>query len=131
MISDDIVKRLHFIARTDTDLLGYVAQKAADELQQLRAEIERLTKQNQEMSTRFVELLDKLEEGRRIVCLYPSERRNGALCGFPASAIVDAVRYEDDGTSTFFTLPMCPGHRLALGEHVITFKPVSGEGHRE
>ena len=60
-----------------------------------------------------------------IVCENPSERRDGALCGFPASAIVDVVRYEGDGTSTFFTLPMCLGHRLALGEHVITFEPIA------
>ena len=63
-----------------------------------------------------------------LTCEYPSERRDGALCGFPATAIVDVVRYEGDGASTFFTLPMCLGHRLALGEHVITFQPVSDGG---
>lgn len=42
MSSDDIVERLHFIARTDTDLIGYVAQKATDEIERLRAEVNRL-----------------------------------------------------------------------------------------
>jgi hypothetical protein len=55
-------------------------------------------------------------------CEMPSERRDGTLCGFTAESIVDIVRYEGDGESTFFTLPLCLGHRLALGEHVITYR---------
>ena len=55
-------------------------------------------------------------------CEYPSERNDGTPCGFPAESIVDIVRDEFDGSSTFFTLPMCLGHRLALGEHVIAYE---------
>jgi hypothetical protein len=58
-------------------------------------------------------------------CASPSERGDGTLCGMQAEAVVDVVRSEGDGSSTFFTLPMCLGHRLALGEHVITFQPMS------
>ena len=61
------------------------------------------------------------------LCEYPSERGDGSLCGFPAEAIVDVVRSEGDGSSTFFTMPLCVGHRLALGEHVITFQPIPDE----
>ena len=41
-----------------------------------------------------------------------------------ADSIVDVVRYEDDGSATFFTLPLCLGHRLALGEHVVHMEPL-------
>ena len=59
-------------------------------------------------------------------CEQPSERQDGTLCGFEAESIVDVVRYEGDGESTFFTLPLCLGHRLALGEHVIHYTPTCG-----
>ena len=58
------------------------------------------------------------------LCVFPSERNDNTLCGFPAEAIVDVMRYEGDGSATFFTLLLCLGHRLALGEHVITFEPL-------
>lgn len=57
-------------------------------------------------------------------CEFPSVRNDGTLCGSEVESIVDVVRDEGDGESTFFTLPMCLGHRLALGEYVITFEPV-------
>lgn len=60
-----------------------------------------------------------------IVCEYPSERGDLTVCGFQAESIVDIVRSEGDGSSTFFTMPMCLGHRLALGEHVVAFQPIS------
>jgi len=63
--------------------------------------------------------------GDDIKCAYPSERADGTLCGFEAESVVDVVRSESDGSSTFFVLPMCLGHRLALGEFVITFQPIS------
>jgi hypothetical protein len=61
-------------------------------------------------------------------CQFPSERGDGALCGHQVESIVDVVRDNGDGSSTFFVLPMCLGHRLALGEFVITFQPVSDNG---
>ena len=63
--------------------------------------------------------------GDDLVCENPSECDDSEICGFPAESIVDVVRSEGDGSSTFFTLPMCLGHRLALGEHVITFEPIA------
>lgn len=62
-----------------------------------------------------------------IGCQYPHEGGDGTLCGFKVESFVDVVRYEGDGSSTFFHLPVCLGHRLALGEHVITFELVDGE----
>jgi hypothetical protein len=58
-------------------------------------------------------------------CEQPSERKDGTLCGFPADAVVDVVRREDDGSATFFTLPLCLGHRLALGEFVVYSEPLA------
>jgi hypothetical protein len=46
-------------------------------------------------------------------------------CIMEAESIVDVVRAEDDGSSTFFTVPICYGHRLALGEHVIRYETLS------
>ncbi len=57
------------------------------------------------------------------LCEYPSERKDGTLCGMTAESVVDVVRSEGVGAATFFTLPMCLGHRLALGKHVIAFQP--------
>lgn len=55
-----------------------------------------------------------------VTCQQPSERNDGTLCGSDYEVtVVDVVRYEGDGAATFFTLPLCYGHRLALGEHVI------------
>jgi hypothetical protein len=62
-----------------------------------------------------------------IKCEYPSERADGTLCGHEAESVVDVVRDNGDGSSTFFVLPMCVGHRLALGEFVITFQPIGDE----
>ena len=59
-----------------------------------------------------------------VTCEYPHERDDGTLCGFEAESIVDVVRSEGRLSSTFFTLPMCLGHRLALGRYVITFEPI-------
>lgn len=57
-------------------------------------------------------------------CQQPSERGDGTLCGDDYEvSLVDVVRYEGDGESTFFHLPLCYGHRLALGEHVIAYEP--------
>lgn len=63
-------------------------------------------------------------DSRPLTCEQPSERHDDTLCGFPADAVVDVVRYEDDGSATFFTLPLCLGHRLALGEHVAHYEPI-------
>jgi len=58
-------------------------------------------------------------------CEFPSERNDGTVCGFQADSVVDVVRNEGHGSATFFTLPMCLGHRLALGEHVVTFESIT------
>lgn len=58
-----------------------------------------------------------------ITCENPAVR--GGLCGMAADSIVDVVRYEGDGSATFFTLPLCLGHRLALGEHVVHMEPTA------
>jgi hypothetical protein len=65
----------------------------------------------------------------RPTCEQPSERQDGTLCGDDYQvAIVDVVRAEPDGGTTFFTLPLCFGHRLALGEHVIHWEPAGSSG---
>jgi hypothetical protein len=59
-----------------------------------------------------------------VICEQPSERQDGTLCGSDYEVSwVDVVRFEPDGGATFFTLPLCRGHRLALGEHVIHHEP--------
>lgn len=50
-----------------------------------------------------------------------------ATCIMEAESIVDVVRAEDDGSATFFTVPICYGHRLALGEHVVRYEPLAGQ----
>lgn len=58
-------------------------------------------------------------------CENPAER--GELCGTEADSIVDVVRYESDGGATFWTLPLCLGHRLALGEYVVHVEWLEGQ----
>jgi hypothetical protein len=62
-----------------------------------------------------------------LTCEQPSERNDGTLCAFPADSVVDVVRYEDDGSATFFTLPLCLGHRLALGEYAVHVESIHAE----
>lgn len=69
-------------------------------------------------------MTDTPSSSETVTCAYPSEVGDGQPCGFAAESVVDVVRSEGDGSSTFFTLPTCLGHRLALGEHVIVFGPV-------
>lgn len=61
--------------------------------------------------------------GAQPTCQQPSERDDGTLCGSDYEvSLVDVVRYEGEGESTFFHLPICYGHRLALAEHVIAYE---------
>jgi len=43
-------------------------------------------------------------------------------CPLEAESLVDVMRAEDDGSTTFFTVPLCLGHRLALGEYVAHYE---------